>query len=367
MAGLPPVADDTVLWVIAPAEDVLLLDAPRVARGERQLTQALPFAVEDQLAAAVETQHVAWAPGSSAERVCVAVVANARIDAWLAQLRAAGLEPDALIPEALLLPWAPGQPQLLLEPGAVDATAAAAPRALLRFGPARAFVGTPSEIAALGIDLDGLRTTAVRGVASSLPADAGVIDDPLPLYAAALARALPLNLLQGRYAPPRRIGGVQRAWRWAAMLAAIGVLLAFSQLLVERQQLASRVQAQRADMVALYRQLAPGTDAIRDPAAYLRSALAASRSDDDPALRLLGLSAPALVADGSSRLDAIHWRNNALELVVIAPDIAALDALRARLADAHPGVELTAATPGSGGVEGRFRLAAAAGAGAKKS
>ena len=55
--GMPDVrADDTV--VLLPSEDVLLLRAPRVAKQRRQLEQAIPYAVEDQLAAPVEQQHI---------------------------------------------------------------------------------------------------------------------------------------------------------------------------------------------------------------------------------------------------------------------------------------------------------------------
>src|SRR3546814_13140132 len=76
--GVPVVAADDRVWVVMPAEDVLLLSAPRVARSAAQMQQALPYAIEDQLAAAIETQHVAWSPAADPQHVAVAVVSRNR-------------------------------------------------------------------------------------------------------------------------------------------------------------------------------------------------------------------------------------------------------------------------------------------------
>src|SRR5687767_385602 len=91
--------------VLVPSEAVLLLRAPRVARQRRQLEQALPFAIEEHLAAPVESVHVAPVALDSGDSLVVAVVARAQLDAWLAALRGAGIEPDRLIPESWLLPY----------------------------------------------------------------------------------------------------------------------------------------------------------------------------------------------------------------------------------------------------------------------
>jgi general secretion pathway protein L len=65
------------------------------------------------------------------------------------------------------------------------------------------------------------------------------------------------------------------------------------------------------------------------------------------------------VVAGSGRytLEGLEYRAGTLELVVTAADVAALDQLRESLASIAPlQVELTAATPGSRGVEGRLRV-----------
>jgi general secretion pathway protein L len=93
------------LTVVVPAEDVLLLEVDRLTGSEAALARALPYAVEDQLAVPVETQHVAWASLDDPGRVAVGVVARDTLERWLDALREQGLEPDVLVPEALLVPW----------------------------------------------------------------------------------------------------------------------------------------------------------------------------------------------------------------------------------------------------------------------
>lgn len=327
--GLPPATADE-LWVTVPAEEVLLLTAPRVARSARQIDQALPYAIEDRLAEAVETQHVAWAPAVDPQQVRVAVLGRERMRAWLERLAAAGLAADALVPEALLLPWRAGHPSLLIE----------GERALLRSGETQAFCGHPDELAALG-------------VAGAETAERIEPQRALAKMAEALRGPPPLNLLQGAFAAARRRGGERPPWRLAAMLAAATVVLAFAHGLFDRQQLAATVQAQRADMAALYRQVASEDARIVDPEQQLRAALG-SGGEDQALLRLLATAAPLLAAEPALVLDALEFRGEELELVVLAPDVERLDALRRKLAAAALRVNLAAATPGTRGVEGRL-------------
>ncbi|MDX2298129.1 MAG: type II secretion system protein GspL [Xanthomonadaceae bacterium] len=350
-SGVPAPDSEREVWAVLPAEDVLLMQAPRVARSAAQLQQALPYAIEDQLAAPIETQHVAWAAAADPNQVLVAVVARDRLDALLAALRGHGLEPDAVIPEPLLLAWSPASSSVLLEPG----------RAVLRYGEARAFVGHPDELAmfagSVGAALDGI---AIDGTQSPLPLRATQVrEDALQAYAERARGEPPLNMLQGAYAPRRSLGHARRRWRLAALLGAVSLLLAFTHLLLERQQLARLAERQRQEMADLYRAAVPDATRVVDPELQLRTALAAAGQGGGDGLRLLALAAPGLAADAAIRVDQLELRERSLDLVVQAPDVAALDALRARLAAAAP-VELTAATPGSQGVEGRLRLSGGA-------
>src|SRR5690606_18576608 len=110
----PDTAAERVSLVL-PAEEVLGLQAPRVARSRAALALALPFAIEEQLAAPVETLHVAFDGESSGERVALAVTDAARLRQRLDALAEAGLAVDACHAEWQLLP---GEgPRLWLEHG----------------------------------------------------------------------------------------------------------------------------------------------------------------------------------------------------------------------------------------------------------
>ncbi|MFC4729615.1 type II secretion system protein GspL [Coralloluteibacterium thermophilus] len=359
--GLPPPARDArrTLQVLVPAEDVLLLATPRVGGTARQRARAVPFAIEEQLAAPVEHMHVAWCELDAA-RLHVAAVERARLRAWLAPLAAAGLAPDSLLPDVLVLPGpAEGAAHVRLDRD----------RALLRLGPASAYAGAPSEVAAVlaprarRLDRVVVEADAADAAASAAFVAAAGLDpqrvehrppgDDLPPPG-----AVP-DLLQGEFAPPRRRAAAAGAWRWAAALAGAAVLLGVGGLALEREMLAARVAEQRAEMEALYRRAVPQAVRVVDPAMQLRAAADGAERTADPALALLARAAPVLAADGCCTLDAVDYRAGALELTLVAPDLAALDGLRGSLAATGARAELTQATLGTRGVEGRLRLGGA--------
>jgi general secretion pathway protein L len=356
-ASTPPPGRDIIL--LLPAEDVLLTRAPRVAKGERLLRQALPFAIEERLAAPVEQLHVAFS--GSGDPVDVAVVARERLQAALDALSAHGLQASAVYSEASLLPQ-PGRPLLLLD----------GERVLLRTGAGSVLVepiaGLPALIELLqgaAEPLDDYTVLSCEGSpAELLPAPLAARAAPAPRLLAQLATQLSTpagpNLLQGEFAP--RLQGDALPWlKRAAVLAALGVGLAFTHGLVERQQLKTRIDAQRAQMGELLKQAIPGTTAVVDPRAQLEieyTRLARGAGGDD-ALELLARVAPSLAGSSRYRLESIDYRAGALDLTLRAPDVATLDGLRETFAALGLSAELTSATPGQDAVEGRISLRAA--------
>lgn len=359
-AGLPDSrADDTV--VVLPADDVLLLRTPRIATQRRQLEQAIPYAIEDQLAAPVEQQHVALAERNEGDAITVAVVARATLDGYLEQLRAAGISPDRAVPESLLLPHAAGVPTVF-----VDGT-----RAVLRHGDSSVFAGALVELPSwLDLLADTGQTPgrvrwigAADGVAS-LPsgwsADVEPCPSPLRWLATRLGNATPaIDLLQGDYAATRHGNKARGLWRWAAVLAAVALLAAFTEAGIERWQLQQQYEVQQAQMESLLRDAMPGVTRIVDPKAQLAAEVARQRgaTGGSGALGLLARIAPVIAGSGNYTIDALDYRAGTVDLTLRTRDVAMLDALRESLA-AQPGVqvELTSAVPGSDGVEGKLRV-----------
>lgn len=351
-AGLPPAGDDiSHLLVLVPTEDVLVLPLPELPGSARQRQQALPFAIEEQLAAPVEQQHIA----PSADPPLVMVVARARLQAWLAQLAAAGLSPDRMLPDACLVP------------AAVPTVVLHGERALLRPAPDRALAVPASDLASylalVGgaeplqlLEADAGATVVADGVEAGTRRHSA---DLLSALAPQLRGVQGLQLLQGGFAPAHRSGASRRTWSWAAALGGLALLVALAHALLEYRALEARWDEQQAQMQALYRSVVPGTAAVPDPAARLRSLLErrGTGGTADGALALLARVAPALSGSGRYTVDAVDYRGGALELTLRAPDVATLDALRARLSAEPPlSAELTGLVPGSNGVEGRLRV-----------
>jgi len=152
--------------------------------------------------------HVATAASRSGDAVLVATVAAADMDVWLAELAAANLLPQAMIPAALVLP-ATAQP--------IAAELSGQP--LIRTADA-AFAGEPELVAALAEN------------------EPRVLEDR-DLEDALLAawRDPELNLRQGAYAPKRVSIFRLPDWLELARMAALAALLGFMILAVETTKL----------------------------------------------------------------------------------------------------------------------------------
>src|SRR5579863_5764186 len=104
------------LVVAAPSSDVLITEVELPVKSGVKLQQIVPYALEEQLAADIETLHFAvGARDEQSGRTRVAVVTRALMEQWVAGLQAAGLVAEQLCSEAELLPQNPGHVVILLE------------------------------------------------------------------------------------------------------------------------------------------------------------------------------------------------------------------------------------------------------------
>lgn len=87
--------------VMIHGEDVLLTEALVPSKQQRQVLQAVPFMVEEQLATDVETCHFAIGSRNDAGAVSVAVIDHDRMSHWWRLLQDAGVEPNHLTADLL--------------------------------------------------------------------------------------------------------------------------------------------------------------------------------------------------------------------------------------------------------------------------
>lgn len=357
--GLPQEAAQETLLLV-PGEDVLLLEAPRVARQRRQLEQAMPFAIEDQLAVPVEHCHVCIVDVQD-ERVALAVVAHERMQEWLGVLAEQGLSADRMLSDLVLLPWQQG-PVLLLD----------GEHALLRHARSGGFAGRREEVADWLQVLQQAgearplqvwaRATELAQLPEAVQAWPGGIhtqtrDNPMQALLEGLEAAEGFDLLQGRHAPRQRTAGSKRLWRWAAALAGIGIVLGLVGMGLERWQLERRYTLERGRMESLLRMTLPEVQRVVDPRAQLTAEWNRRGGQANAGvLAMLARLGPILSGSGQYTLDGIEYREGVLDLTLRASDVSTLDQLREQAASLGFAAELTSVTPGSGGIEGKLRL-----------
>lgn len=98
---------DAPATILVPSESVRLLAVDLPLRSRAKRLQALPFAVEEQIAERSDSVHLALGRELSSHRYLVGVVGHAQMERWTAMADAEGLGHAALVPDALALPVPP--------------------------------------------------------------------------------------------------------------------------------------------------------------------------------------------------------------------------------------------------------------------
>lgn len=350
-----------------PGADVRLAAVQVPARAAAKILQAAPYALEDQLADDVDTLHFAiGAPGAADGGAHpIAIVARARMEAWLAPLRARSVRLDALLPETLCLP-APeaGHWTGLAESGRVTVRTGA----WSGFTCALDDLGTCLQIA----DPDG-RASVRLFVARDAESDfsrAGRTLELLPGYASGLevlARHWQpvgtINLLQGAYSDKQDWQRLAAPWRLAGALALAWLATSAVYYAADAWRTGRELAAQTAGNFARCQQVFP-KDCVSEPlmAAVVeqQARLLSGAGGRAPLFQLLGSLSAALAANPGLTLESLQFREGALHLGLTGTDLQALENLRAwyeTRRDARLQVE--AANAGTGGVQIRVKLSPA--------
>lgn len=287
-AAAPAAPDARRTVLVVPGGPVRIEQLPLAAHSEAQALAAARALLAGRLARPAVLHVVLDADHGAAVRTVAAVEADT-LRGWLAQAAAFGLRPDAAVPEALLLPGPEAGAMHLFDAG---------DRWLVRG--------------------DGLAFSAEPGLARRVLGDR----EPSRMdggfeQLAARALQLPLDLLQGDFAPAaagRRPAGRRLAWL-AVALAASPLLLLAAQAL--RLELAARALESRAAAVL---------DAALPEA---NGGAATADTSDDQAGRLRAVREPRAFAAASAALFAAVAARPGTHLVEL--EYARGDRLRARL------------------------------------
>lgn len=358
LAAIVPPRGAHVVAVV-PGEDVLTRRINLPARNRTQALAAAPYALEESLSTDVERLHFALLDWNATGDTTVAIVAQTRMDAWQETLRVAGHEPDALLPDYLLVPAHPEARFTIARAGAQ--------RLLIR---AQGYAGLALDATALSAwwhDLDDPATPIVAAQAevveqlNALGASQVRFWDIGADFTQWLRQQKPapgINLLHGRYRPARA-RGAGRGLRIAGALLALALLLKLGGDAAEYVWLTVQQRSLAGQIDALLLETFPDIKKIVNPRSQMTQRIAALKAGGAGAgefLHLLGAAAGAVPASGGS-LDEINFKDNVMQIACTLPDFAAVDALKKRFeADRRVSAELVSSGAKEKRVSARFRL-----------
>lgn len=101
---LPLTRNQTVVLLI-PSREVLLTRTTINTRNQKQLKQALPYALEDALADDPETQHIVWHAFAESNQIDVAIIDREQLRRWVMALQTRQIRPQTILPDVFALPW----------------------------------------------------------------------------------------------------------------------------------------------------------------------------------------------------------------------------------------------------------------------
>ncbi len=350
--------------VFLPATDVRMAVVKVPAKQTSKVLQAVPYALEEQVAEDVESLH--FAVGSRLEDGShpVAIVSRARFTRVLGLLRARGMQPDLVVPETLALPM----------PGADGAWSALADgdQVVVRSGAWSGFACCAEDLAGYLAMADTERAHPLRlQIAAESPVDWSRLNWPVTLLpqpsaltalAANLRPEHSINLLQGGYAQSRDIERLWKPWRVAAVLLLSWLVVGGAGYVMQNLKLAAELRRQDDANIARFQQLFPDQTRVVDLSAQLDQLMRATGAGGGASgpLALFDPLTQALAASPGLKLTGVQYREGSLFLSMTASDLQVLEGLRNWFAN-QPGtaLEVQSANAESGTVQIRARLSRA--------
>ena len=329
--------------VLLPATEILTTTVNLPIRGGARLNAALPYALEEQVAADVETLHFAAGDKRESGLRPVAAVSRHQLDGWLEQLEDAGIQPWRMVPENFGLARIPGTMSVLVDEDCILFNDGEDAEFVLQgANPSDALVAagklsdrddhdappdpsghlvvycSSADEERLSHDWIALRHELHSVDINLLP------DGALPRLAVTVATGAGVNLLQGKYGPKADYGSWLRPWRNAAILMLGLVIVAFAGKGVDYYRLTQEEVALKTQFLQEFQQISPGdTRAVLDPVAAVNSikrglGAGTARPVFLDSLREL---AGAMSANENASVEALSYRAGVVDIRVTTSDV----------------------------------------------
>jgi general secretion pathway protein L len=362
---------------LAPSSQILLAEPVLPPGSGVKLARAVPFALEEQLTEDVDQLSFAIGRRRDNGTTPAAVVSRAVLQGWVSELRASGLDPQAIYPDISLMPENPGQTVLWLEndrlavrrPGALPFAVELSPvkEAMVVAGVIAdplepALEPKPLESAILYISREdwARNQTQFEQLADkfqSLKVQL-LADGPLPWLGRGIDSLDAVNLLQGEFSRTTDYSERWQRWRLAAALAA-GLLCVHvgAQALQIRQgkQAGAALDGEIAQVFAAAMPSDPNTDPRRQMQARLALARNAG-AGPQYFLHTLQIFSGALATVPKTSITSMAYHEQSLDLTLNAPSLDALSQLSQTMAKQGLTAEIKSSTSVAQGIEGHMQV-----------
>jgi len=370
--------------VLIPASDVLLSVVNVPTQNKQRLLKALPYAMEEELATDVEQLHFSMGKPESDGEINVAIVDRDLMDHWQSLLKEAGITPDILTTELVIVPSEANAWSLVLAdkyaylrgseiqdlvvdinnlsimfPVWLKEQAEQLPEVIRVWRDA----SNNGEIAALNTAVN-----ALEGTELTLDSDfvGNILDNGLMSLANGnLDLNNSINLLQGDYSRREQLGKIWRPWRYAAALAGVLFVLQLGLSISESSKLEAQHDRLKAEAIAIYKDTFPDSKRIVNVKTQMKQKLAELKGSGTvekvDLLNLLADSGMAFKQTSGLVLKSIRYKKGTLDVEIEVPSLQVLDQLKQKLSQKKGfQVEIQSAASRNNIVQGRLQIKGAA-------
>jgi general secretion pathway protein L len=361
---------------LLPSSAVLRVYSNIPLKGHSKILQALPFALEEQLAQDVETLHFAIGERNSDKLLPVAVVESGQLEDYLSQLNAGGLYPtavyaesDAVIPvPATTVLWLNDDELIIREPD--GSSSVADPEELETLLQLKFPLDSEADDNAQSHVLVYCTAQAntdhaeiwdqLRGRVPSL--DIKIISNGgIGKLASGIVSNPGINLLQGEFAARTDLFSWWPLWRVAAGLLVAVCLLSLATDALAVWQLSRQEAKLNAVASETLVNAFPSAAGAADPWGQLQSRLQAgsggATNTGPDFVEALVVLAKALDSSSGIKVEALNFRAGIIDLRLEAPAVQNLDTLRQTINDSGVFVaDIQSANPADNVIKGRVQV-----------
>jgi len=378
-------AGNRIALLLSPSQ-ILRLFSNIPLKGKAKIMQALPFALEEQLAQDVDDLHFAIGERNAEGGIPVAVVARDAFEDTLEEARSAGLAPDAVMSLADSIPlfpstttaWIDGDTATIRtadETFSIDAdelTTILDMRFPLDVDATSDDTadGEPAPAKHIKVYCDAPAHDRFADMFESLrlrveSLDVLLIEDhgiaQLANSLADTGRKQGVNLLQAAYAVKKQLFTLSPAWKLAGALAVVFAVLTLIGDSLSLMQLNRQEQALDAAAAETLSKAFPGTGEVADPWGQLQSRMRAAGSTANASgpgfIEALNVLANAVDKTKGIEFEALSFRNNVIDLRLSAPAVDVLDTLAREVNNSGLfSAEIQSANPQDGAIRGRIQV-----------